>query len=141
MDFVPNQCDMPTAFKRMKMVSLPVVTSAAATTDKKQIINISFCGDYAGRVWHGYTRCAERTHTSSCEEYVANNPDKFTDVYFVINSVRHFQRNSGKDNSAAVAAAAPTTTLSRIHSRRPSTSTSRLISSISTTIGGHDYYP
>jgi hypothetical protein len=120
-----------------------VTTSATATTDTKQMINISFCGDYAGRVWHGYTKCAKRTHTNSCEEYVANNPDKFTDVYFMINSVRLFQRNGGKgslDNSAAVAAAAPIT-LSRIHSRRPSTSISRLIPSKSTTIGGHDYYP
>ncbi|KAF1945102.1 hypothetical protein EJ02DRAFT_297452, partial [Clathrospora elynae] len=75
MNFVPDHCDMQTAFRKMKIV-----------------INISFCGSHAGgEAWDGYTHCAKQTGVHTCEEYVAKNPNAFADVYFLINSVKIYE--------------------------------------------------
>lgn len=74
--FTPDRCDLKAAFQRMKI-----------------IINITFCGQYAGgEAWNGYTRCAHKTKFDTCNEYVAKNPGVFKDVYFEINSIRVFEK-------------------------------------------------
>ena len=51
--------------------------------------------------WAGYgdnsKSCALKTRHATCNEYVAKNPQSFSDTYFLINSVRVFDRNSVKD--------------------------------------------
>ena len=72
-------------------------------TNIGQIINITFCGSMAGgNAWPGYTHCAAETHDESCTHFVATNPDKFNEVYYLINSVRVYQNGAGagyQDNS------------------------------------------
>ena len=64
----------------------------------KQVINISFCGAFAGGdAWSGYTKCAASTGVDTCQEYVATNPGAFKDVYFEFNSIKIFQRGAGPD--------------------------------------------
>lgn len=57
----------------------------------KPIINIDFCGDWAGApaVWKS-SGAAQRTGASNCAAYVAANPDKFVDAYFEIASYKVF---------------------------------------------------
>lgn len=58
------------------------------------MINISFCGDWAGgESWSGYTKCQATIKSDTCEQYVAENPHDFKDVYFEINSIKVFQKD------------------------------------------------
>lgn len=54
----------------------------------KIVINTTFCGDWAGKVW-GSSECAQLA--PSCEEYVAGNPGVFKDAYWAIKSLRVYQ--------------------------------------------------
>ncbi|KAF3030291.1 hypothetical protein E8E12_000885 [Didymella heteroderae] len=73
--FVPKECDIRAAWTKMKI-----------------IINITFCGKYAGaKAWEGYTGCRARTGVETCEQYVAQNPSAFDDVYYLINSISTFR--------------------------------------------------
>ncbi|KAI9847413.1 MAG: hypothetical protein M1837_002602 [Sclerophora amabilis] len=54
------------------------------------IFDTTFCGDWAGNVWTGST-CAANTGSSTCIDFVANNPAAFTDAYWTINSLKVFQ--------------------------------------------------
>ncbi|ORY08744.1 endo-1,3(4)-beta-glucanase-like protein [Clohesyomyces aquaticus] len=49
------------------------------------IFDITFCGDWAGAVW-GSSSCA--SVNPSCNAYVAQQPQSFTDTYWLINSVK-----------------------------------------------------
>ncbi|KZM19892.1 uncharacterized protein EKO05_0004309 [Ascochyta rabiei] len=74
MCFVPQNCDIGNAWKKMKI-----------------IINITFCGESAGgAAWNGYTQCRARTGFASCNDYVAKTPSAFDDVYFLINSIKTY---------------------------------------------------
>lgn len=52
------------------------------------IINIDFCGDWAGQptVWSG-SGALKATGAETCAEFVGNNPEAFKDTYFEIGSV------------------------------------------------------
>ncbi|KAF2679138.1 glycoside hydrolase family 16 protein [Lentithecium fluviatile CBS 122367] len=70
----PKSCDFNKAFSRFHV-----------------IINITFCGGWAGgEDWNG--QCAAQTGQSSCNAWVAGNPDNFDDTYWDINSVKLFQK-------------------------------------------------
>ncbi|KAF1365880.1 hypothetical protein EJ07DRAFT_12790, partial [Lizonia empirigonia] len=74
MSFVPQNCDIRNAWKKMKI-----------------IINITFCGSNAGgEAWDNYTKCRARTGVASCNDYVAKTPSAFDDVYFLINSIKTY---------------------------------------------------
>ncbi|KAF2817289.1 glycoside hydrolase family 16 protein [Mytilinidion resinicola] len=78
LDWKPDQCDIGRAFKKLNTV-----------------FNIAFCGDnYEDAAWGGedWTGCARKTGVKTCEEWVARNPRAFKEAYFVINSVKWFQR-------------------------------------------------
>ncbi|KAF3000759.1 hypothetical protein E8E13_004693 [Curvularia kusanoi] len=76
MSFVPLDCDIRSSWKKMKI-----------------IINITFCGEYAGgRAWDTYTQCRARTGVDTCDDYVAQNPSAFDDVYFLLNSIKTYNR-------------------------------------------------
>ncbi|KAF2819908.1 hypothetical protein CC86DRAFT_251955, partial [Ophiobolus disseminans] len=73
MNFAPDNCDMK-MFRKMKIV-----------------INVSFCGAFAGGdAWSGYTQCATTTGVDTCQQYVATHPGAFKDVYFEFNSIKIF---------------------------------------------------
>ena len=55
------------------------------------IINTTFCGDWAGTVWQYTSECVSKA--STCTEYVKNNPTAFTDAYWLINSLRVYQKS------------------------------------------------
>ncbi|KAF2502976.1 hyaluronidase, partial [Lophium mytilinum] len=78
LDWKPNQCDIGKAFRRLNTV-----------------FNIAFCGDnYEGGAWGGedWTGCGSKTRARTCEDFVAKNPGAFKEAYFVINSVKWFQK-------------------------------------------------
>jgi len=52
----------------------------------KYVINNTFCGDWAGNVWHQYGNCQALNRT--CEDYVTKNPQAFKDAYWEINEIR-----------------------------------------------------
>ncbi|PSN62715.1 hypothetical protein BS50DRAFT_446482, partial [Corynespora cassiicola Philippines] len=76
MRFVPAQCDILAVWKEMRIV-----------------LNINFCGSYAGSCWVdgcGST-CKALTGVSTCGEYVLNNPTAFKEAFFLIRSIKLYQ--------------------------------------------------
>lgn len=61
-----NQCDYETHFNAHNI-----------------IFDLTFCGDWAGTVW-STSGCGSET----CVDYVDNNPEKFQDAYWEVNSLR-----------------------------------------------------
>ncbi|RYO92003.1 hypothetical protein DL764_008206 [Monosporascus ibericus] len=49
------------------------------------VININFCGDYAGNVWGKADQC--NLVAPTCEEWVGANPDSFMGAYWNINYI------------------------------------------------------
>jgi hypothetical protein len=78
MDFMPNNCDITKQFVTLNT-----------------IFNIDFCGsNYEDEAWGGedWTGCSAKTGVATCSEYVAKNPAAFKETYFLINSVKLFQK-------------------------------------------------
>lgn len=66
------------------------------------IIDTTFCGDWAGTVWadtpgspnacaEGVATCNCASLASSCNQYVAENPEAFDEGYWLINSINVYQ--------------------------------------------------
>ncbi|KAI1415769.1 glycoside hydrolase family 16 protein [Hypoxylon sp. FL1857] len=53
------------------------------------VLNINFCGDYAGNIWGKADQCNLLAPT--CEEFVANNPESFQEAYWDINYIDVYQ--------------------------------------------------
>jgi len=66
--FPDTQCDFPSHFWEHAI-----------------IINLTFCGDWAGGSYH------ESGCPSTCDDYVNNNPDAFSNAYFDFASIRVYQ--------------------------------------------------
>ncbi|KAK4943663.1 hypothetical protein LTR10_016760 [Elasticomyces elasticus] len=60
------------------------------------IFDTTFCGQWAGAIWNT-TSCASLAPT--CEDYVANNPQDFKDVFWAINTLQVFQDNGQEGSS------------------------------------------
>ncbi|KAJ5924145.1 hypothetical protein N7466_008332 [Penicillium verhagenii] len=75
MALVQEGCDVANSFKEQSFV-----------------FDVTFCGDWAGGVF-GESGCPMTNPDSfqSCTNYVAQNPDKFKDTYWEINSVKVYQ--------------------------------------------------
>jgi hypothetical protein len=76
--------------------------------DLNIIFDTTFCGQWAGPAWSSSPQCAALA--PSCEEYVSNNPQAFTEAYWAINTLKVFQDDSvpqeaGANQTAPVAAA------------------------------------
>ena len=66
------------------------------TFKQQQIVfDTTFCGQWAGTVWDSGS-CGKKAAT--CEEWVQNNPEAFTEAYWTINALKVYQ-----DNGAAPA--------------------------------------
>ncbi|KAF2482525.1 concanavalin A-like lectin/glucanase domain-containing protein, partial [Neohortaea acidophila] len=59
------------------------------------IINIDFCGAWAGQVYSQYTNCPQNASApnslDSCVDFVGLNPKNFTDAYWEIDSIKVYQ--------------------------------------------------
>ena len=58
-------------------------------TRQQLVINHTFCGDWAGKVWNDTPSCAARAPT--CEDFVSRNPQAFKDAWWEIASIRVYQ--------------------------------------------------
>jgi hypothetical protein len=56
--------------------------------EQKIIIDTTFCGQWAGGEWEDGS-CAKKANT--CEEYVRDNPEAFTEAYWEINALKVYQ--------------------------------------------------
>jgi hypothetical protein len=54
------------------------------------VINTSLCGDWAGKVWSQDAECSALAPT--CQEYAAKNPKAFENAYWLINSIKVYQK-------------------------------------------------
>ncbi|KAF2144668.1 glycoside hydrolase family 16 protein, partial [Aplosporella prunicola CBS 121167] len=59
------------------------------------VLNTDFCGEWAGQPHIWQEGCAAKTGSSTCQEYVINNPEAFKEAYWEIRSMRWYQWNGG----------------------------------------------
>ncbi|KIV92814.1 hypothetical protein PV10_04080 [Exophiala mesophila] len=77
--------------------------------NQKMIMNVAFCGDWAGSVWSTDSTCAPQA--STCQDYVQNNPSAFQNTYWMINSLRVYSENgAGPAPTQSQPSASPTVT-------------------------------
>lgn len=67
-----STCDIPRFFRDLQIV-----------------INLTFCGDWAGSVWP-YGSCQSKA--SSCSDFVANNPSAFRNAQWKLNLIQVYQK-------------------------------------------------
>ncbi|OAG02636.1 uncharacterized protein CC84DRAFT_1097515, partial [Paraphaeosphaeria sporulosa] len=72
--FQGQGCDFEERFKNMRI-----------------IFDTTFCGDWAGKTWEEST-CAAKTGAATCQEYVQNNPEAFTNAYWEIAGLKWFEK-------------------------------------------------
>ncbi|KAB5563551.1 glycoside hydrolase family 16 protein [Coniochaeta sp. 2T2.1] len=59
-------------------------------TSNNIVLNIDFCGEWAGQVWSSDPTCAALAPT--CNQWVAEHPEAFVDAYWLINSIKVFEQ-------------------------------------------------
>lgn len=59
-------------------------------SDLKVVINLTFCGDWAGNFWSA-SRCSIKG--TSCDAYVRGHPDAFEEAYWSIKHVQVYKRS------------------------------------------------
>lgn len=67
-------------------------------TEQKLVFNTDFCGDWAGGIFGKDGECpmSDPSDTfKSCKTFVAQNPEKFKEAYWEINSVQIFSPGAG----------------------------------------------
>lgn len=63
------------------------------------VFNTATCGDWAGAIW-SEGKCGKLAPT--CNEYVTNNPGVFSEAYWIVKSVKVFERVAKKSRRAVV---------------------------------------
>ncbi|KHN94185.1 Glycosyl hydrolase family 16 protein [Metarhizium album ARSEF 1941] len=88
--------------------------------DMKLVININFCGDWAGTAWRASDVCTKVADT--CNEYVANNPRAFSNTYWDVRYIEAYQKIHAQTTSRSLS---PSTTepLTRVTSTTTITTT------------------
>lgn len=56
------------------------------------IFDTTFCGEWAGKEWD--KSCAAKTGVDTCEAYVRDNPEAFTEAYWEVAGLKWFQRTA-----------------------------------------------
>jgi len=69
------------------------------------IEDITFCGDWAGKVW-GSMGLDRKTGSASCEEYVRDRPESFRDAYFEVAGIRIYEEKKRMEKRGLFAVAA-----------------------------------
>jgi hypothetical protein len=75
-----------------------------------------------GDAWSDYTGCAVETRDDSCAHFVATNPGRFNDVYYLINSVRVYQNGASYQHNS-LASSLPQTSLTSLKEEQLSATT------------------
>lgn len=70
------------------------------------MFDLTFCGQWAGQVWTTDDTCSSKAAT--CQEYVQNNPEAFSNAYWLINSLKVYQQNGAAAPSATSATTSAT---------------------------------
>ncbi|KAK3330208.1 concanavalin A-like lectin/glucanase domain-containing protein [Apodospora peruviana] len=70
--------------------------------DHNLIINTDFCGGWGANDWHDDETCKKLA--PNCEDYVGANPEAFAEAYWLINSIKVYQK-AGNNGTAAGGAA------------------------------------
>ncbi|KAK4549235.1 hypothetical protein LTR36_007693 [Oleoguttula mirabilis] len=85
--FSGSGCDFTTSLSKMQIIE-----------------DITFCGAWAGKpdVWQS-SGAAAATKTSTCSDYVMNNPKAFKDAYFEIASIRVYSSTGAEPGTATSA--------------------------------------
>lgn len=89
------------------------------------VFDTTFCGDWAGNVWSTDATCSSKAAT--CQDFVQNNPEAFTESYWTVNSLKVFSLGGnssspgvgGAGSSAVPTASRPPISGSVIPSARP----------------------
>lgn len=111
-------------------------------SDNQIVFDVTFCGDWAGSVWSSDSTCSALS--GSCTDYVANNPQAFSNAYWSINSLQVFEQTAKSSGKVALPAFCnnntPTSTETSISSAStistetvPAETTSTVSSTVSTT--------
>ena len=103
----------------------------SAFTAQQLVFDTTFCGDWAGEVW-SQGGCASKAAT--CEDFVANNGDAFSDAYWSINGLKVFQAGSSTQASPSVAAPPPASTTAPVTAPLSILSTAEAASSTTSTL-------
>ncbi|KAI0013493.1 glycoside hydrolase family 16 protein [Xylariaceae sp. FL0662B] len=61
------------------------------------VFDTTLCGDWAGKVFESDSTCAAKA--STCQEYVANNPEAFVNSYWLINFVKVFSEDASANTT------------------------------------------
>ncbi|KAL8920960.1 MAG: hypothetical protein Q9208_005986 [Pyrenodesmia sp. 3 TL-2023] len=64
--------------------------------DQQIVFDTTFCGDWAGKEWFQDPTCSAKAAT--CEEYVQNNPQAFTEAYWKINALKVYSKADSRDS-------------------------------------------
>lgn len=75
------------------------------------IFDVTFCGDWAGGVFSSDAICSSKA--STCQSFVQNNPNAFTDTYWSVNSLKVFQQNGQATPTSTVIRSTTSSSISR----------------------------
>lgn len=95
-------------------------------SEQKIVIDTTFCGDWAGSedTWNTGS-CAKKAAT--CNQYVRDNPQAFTEAYWKINALKVYRDNGQASPPPAVSSKAPQSTVVSVPVPVPVPSQSSLI--------------
>ncbi|RDW92231.1 hypothetical protein BP5796_01625 [Coleophoma crateriformis] len=110
--------------------------------DHNMIFDTTFCGDFAGNSYFWSQTSCYSTSYPTCNSYVAANPTKYQDAYWLVNSVKVYQltnvvsstsTTSSMTSTSQSSSSSSTTTSSSLSSTTVASSTSTTSSSLSST--------
>lgn len=93
------------------------------------VFDTTFCGDWAGGVWGSDPVCSKKAAT--CNDYVSNNPQDFTEAYWEVNSVKVYQSNGASNPLPGSSVGTPKATGLPVGSGIPTPAPSASISDMS----------
>ncbi|KKY18400.1 hypothetical protein UCRPC4_g04970 [Phaeomoniella chlamydospora] len=67
--------------------------------DLQIVFDTTFCGSWAGEVWSSDSTCS--VLSSTCNDYVQNNPSAFQEAYWQINSLKVYSSNGTNSTTSS----------------------------------------
>ncbi|PVI07739.1 glycoside hydrolase family 16 protein, partial [Periconia macrospinosa] len=84
-----NTLDTKTFGKPLARFAGPGCDYGKKFDSMKIIFNTALCGDWAGKEWD--RSCKAKTGVATCEEYVRENPQAFSDAYWEVAGLKWFE--------------------------------------------------
>ncbi|KAI9345808.1 beta-1,3-1,4-glucanase, partial [Zopfochytrium polystomum] len=93
------------------MAHMPFGAACSADHFKSMqiIINLTFCGDWAGALYGNRPGCPAPTGNAGCQSFVVNNPAAFNQSYWSINSIKTFAVSDSSSSTDFTAASGTVT--------------------------------